>query len=65
MFKELSIVVPLYNEQDRLLDGYDKIKKFCENNIENYEIILVNDGSSDGTWKVLNDLMARVAILII
>lgn len=46
---ELSIVIPVYNEQDRINEKLPEIITFCKNNIEKYEIIFVNDGSTDQT----------------
>lgn len=45
----ISIVVPIYNEEDNIKKLYDEIKQVCEDNQYEYEIILVNDGSCDKT----------------
>lgn len=53
---KLSLVVPCYNEEDNVKALY----KACENafldKIDSYELIFVNDGSRDQTWKNLKDL---------
>lgn len=48
---ELSIVVPLYNEEGNVVELHREIKEVCEANGYVYEIILVDDGSRDTTLK--------------
>ncbi len=47
--KLISIVVPVYNEQDNVLDMVGEIVKVTHDNSLNYELIVVNDGSTDKT----------------
>ena len=42
-----SIVVPLHNEQENVTDLYDRLKAVMEANGETFEIVLVDDGSSE------------------
>ena len=54
---KISVVAPMFNEQDNLLITLNKIQKeFKENNISNYEIIFVNDGSTDETFYKAKEL---------
>lgn len=46
----LSIVVPLYNEEDNVFLLYEAIKSALEGKVRHYEIVLVDDGSSDATF---------------
>lgn len=55
----LSIVVPVYNEADNLENLYSRLNAVLDNFGKSYEIILVNDGSRDGTENILNDLYRR------
>jgi undecaprenyl-phosphate 4-deoxy-4-formamido-L-arabinose transferase len=55
----LSIVVPVYNEADNLEQLYARLTTTLDNYGKSYEIILVNDGSRDGTAAILNDLHKR------
>ncbi|PTN37568.1 glycosyltransferase family 2 protein [Desulfonatronum sp. SC1] len=48
---ELSVVVPLYNEEGNVVELHREIKDVCEANGYTYEIILVDDGSEDETLK--------------
>ena len=53
---DISIVVPLYNEEESLPELCEWIRKVCEQHAYNYEIILVDDGSVDDSWKVVTQL---------
>ncbi len=54
----LSVVVPCYNEEDGLSELHRRITDACEGLRAPYEIVLVNDGSSDGTWPAMSALAA-------
>jgi glycosyltransferase involved in cell wall biosynthesis len=45
-----SIVVPLHNERENVTDLYDRLKAVMEASGESFEIVLVDDGSTDGTF---------------
>jgi dolichol-phosphate mannosyltransferase len=47
----LSIVVPVYNDQEVLKELYARLKPVVNKLTSNYEIILVDDGSKDNSWK--------------
>ena len=49
MFVDLSIIVPAYNEEHRLLPTLDKLHAFLQTQPLRYEIVVVDDGSRDGT----------------
>jgi len=53
-----SIVVPLHNEQENVTDLYDRLKAVMEANDETFEIVLVDDGSRDGTFALLREIAA-------
>lgn len=53
---KLSLVVPCYNEQDNVNAFYDACRQAFAGKIDAYEIIYVNDGSKDDTWKELKAL---------
>ncbi len=52
----LSIVVPVFNEEDNLFELHKEIKTVCEKNSYNYEIIFVDDGSSDNSANIAKTL---------
>lgn len=55
---DISIVVPLYNEEESLPELHDWITRVMEANGFSYEIVFVNDGSTDGSWAVIENLQA-------
>ena len=55
----LSVIVPIYNEADNILPLYEKIIGIAPALEGDLEIILVNDGSLDGSRTILDELAAR------
>ncbi|HOG05478.1 MAG: glycosyltransferase family 2 protein [Paludibacter sp.] len=55
----ISVVIPLYNEAESLPKLHDWIDKVMQKNQFSYEIIFVDDGSTDDSWKVIEDLKSR------
>jgi len=53
---QLSIVIPLKNEDESLPELEAWIRRVCEAHPISYEIIMVDDGSTDRSWKVINAL---------
>jgi len=53
---DLSIVIPLYNEAESLPELTQWIHKVMEQNGFSYELMFIDDGSTDGSWDVINDL---------
>lgn len=53
---ELSVVIPCYNESAVISTTYARVKRVCAATHLRYEIVLVNDGSSDETWGILQQL---------
>ena len=52
----ISVVVPLYNEEESLPELTDWIRRVMHANNFSYEIILVDDGSKDNSWKIVEEL---------
>ena len=53
-----SIVVPLHNEQENVTDLYARLKSVMEASGETFEMVLVDDGSDDGTFPLLREIAA-------
>ncbi len=52
----LSIVIPLLNEEDSLRELHDWIVSVMEKNAFSYEIIFIDDGSTDNSWNIIEEL---------
>ena len=53
---DLSIVVPVYNEEESLPELTAWIEKVCNNASFSFELIFIDDGSSDSSWKIISEL---------
>ncbi len=53
---DISVVIPLYNEDESLPELFAWIKRVMEANGFTYEVIFVNDGSTDRSWDVIEEL---------
>jgi len=53
---DLSIVVPLYNEEESLPELVEWIERVCRERKLSFEVILVDDGSNDSSWRVIESL---------
>ena len=60
---EISIVVPVYNEKENVTLLFQSIKEVLEDLGKSYEILFVDDGSIDGTRKILVDLCRNDTVL--
>lgn len=52
----LSVIIPSYNEEGNVVRAADEVSKLLEDNAIDYELVFVNDGSSDKTWEMINGL---------
>ncbi len=63
---EISLVIPVYNEEESLPELYEKLGRVCPGLGKPYEIIFIDDGSTDGSFEALMRLRAgdpRVRII--
>ncbi|MBI4128938.1 MAG: glycosyltransferase family 2 protein [Parcubacteria group bacterium] len=56
---ELSLVIPVKDEEESLPILHERIRRSCTEVTENYEVIFVNDGSTDNTQHVIEDIHAK------
>ena len=56
---DISVIVPLYNEEESLPELSAWIERVMNENKFTYEIIFVNDGSRDNSWKVVKSLSEK------
>ncbi|TWE01091.1 dolichol-phosphate mannosyltransferase [Neobacillus bataviensis] len=59
MSEIISIVVPMYFEEEVALECYNRLKEVMDNHKINYEFIFVNDGSTDKTIDILKEIAAN------
>ena len=59
----LSVIIPAYNEEDRIKNTLLEIDKFLTIQNYNYEIIVVDDGSCDGTSELVKNLQKNISKL--
>jgi glycosyltransferase involved in cell wall biosynthesis len=53
---DISIIIPLFNEEESLPELYAWIEKVMRENNFSYEVIFVDDGSKDSSWQVITNL---------
>ena len=56
---DISVVIPLYNEEESLPELYAWIQRVMKENQFTYEVIFVNDGSTDRSWEVIEELAVK------
>lgn len=56
---DISVVIPLFNEAESLPELFEWIERVMRANGFSYEIIFVNDGSTDNSWEVIEQLQQR------
>ena len=61
----LSIVVPVYNEEENVCPLFEKIQTVCEAIGDAYEVLFVDDGSKDKTFAVLSELSEQAPELVV
>jgi glycosyltransferase involved in cell wall biosynthesis len=57
----ISVVIPLLNEDESLQELYDWIVRVVQSNHYSYEILFIDDGSTDDSWKVIEQLSKKDA----
>ncbi|MFD2561351.1 glycosyltransferase family 2 protein [Aquimarina rubra] len=56
---DISVVIPLLNEEESLTELYDWIAKVMQSNSYSYEIIFIDDGSTDRSWNTIEVLSKK------
>lgn len=56
---DISVVVPLFNEEESIPELYAWIEKVMKANGFSYEVIFVNDGSTDRSWEIIESLQKQ------
>ena len=61
--KEISIIIPVYNEEKRITKCLDRVLDFCRQKQYNFEIIVAEDGSSDNTIQIIQEFQKKNEII--
>lgn len=56
---DISVVVPLYNEVESLPELFAWIKRVMDEHTFSFEVVFIDDGSKDGSWKVVQQLSSE------
>ncbi len=53
---DISVIIPLYNEEESIRELYDWIERVMSENKFSYEVVFINDGSTDSSWNIIEQL---------
>ncbi len=56
---DISVVIPLLNEEESIQELYDWIVKVMQSNRYSFEIIFIDDGSTDNSWQIIEELSKK------
>ena len=56
---DISVIVPLYNEEESLIKLYEWIEQVMASNKFSFEVIFINDGSTDRSWQIIESLQQK------
>ncbi len=59
MQPDISIVIPLFNEEESLPELVEWIERVCKENKYSHEVIMIDDGSTDNSWNVVKELSKK------
>lgn len=60
---KVSIVIPAYNESAVIRETMTSLDNWCRDNLADYEIVIVSDGSRDNTWDIVKNELAKGHII--
>ena len=58
---DISVVIPLFNEEESLKELYDWIASMMQSNRFLYEVIFIDDGSTDASWNVIEQISQKTS----
>ena len=53
---DISVIIPLYNEEESIRELYNWIERVMSENKFSYEVVFINDGSTDSSWNIIEQL---------
>lgn len=60
---QISVIVPVYNEEESLPELVEWIDRVMSENNFSYEVVFIDDGSSDSSWEVISSLSAKYSTI--
>src|ERR1700748_2771387 len=60
---DISIVIPLYNEEESLPELVEWIERVCTEHRYSHEIVMIDDGSTDNSWQIITQLAQRFPVV--
>ena len=60
---DISVVIPLYNEAESLPELFAWIERVMEENHFSYEVIFVDDGSTDNSWEIIEGFRQKSSVV--
>lgn len=61
--KMLSVVLPAYNEEKMIVRAAQEVGKVLENARISYELVFVDDGSKDATWRQIEETAKELSLI--
>ena len=55
---DITVIVPLFNEEESLQELYSWIERVMKQNSFSFQVLFVDDGSTDGSWKIIEQLQS-------
>jgi glycosyltransferase involved in cell wall biosynthesis len=59
----ITIIIPVHNEEKRLLKSIERMIEYCNSQLWDYELVVVEDGSTDRTVELIQDLISKYSRL--
>ena len=54
--KNITIIIPVYNEELSINSLYNELVPIINNNFNEYEVIFIDDGSNDSSFDIINEI---------
>ena len=62
--KNITIIIPVYNEELSINSLYDELVPIINNNFNEYEVIFIDDGSNDSSFDIINEISSKDSNII-
>jgi len=63
--KKISVIIPCYNEEENVLEMYQRLKKVLDNITLDYELLYINNGSTDASENIFKQLVEQDSKVIV